>query len=296
MIRAELFSRTGLALLAFALCARFGASGVSPYEKSVEDWRQKYEAKLRADDGWLTVSGLFWLHEGKNTFGSAAGNDVVLPSPVPAAAGYFELHGGKTTVHVNPGVAITMAGQPVETAELRPDSKVDRLVIGDLTFFVHASGPRFGIRLKDKNSKLRKEFTGLRWFPIDARYHVIARFTPYASPRSVEIETILGDREKTELAGYVTFQLGGKEFRLDAEKQDDPEGLFIVFRDLTSRKDTYQAARFLDTDLPKDGTVEIDFNKAYNPPCAYNPYSTCPLPSPGNRMQIEIPAGEKRYH
>lgn len=296
MTRAELFSRTGLALLAFVLCARFGAPGVSPYEKSVEDWRQKYEAKLRADDGWLTVSGLFWLHEGKNTFGSAPNNDVVLPSPVPASAGYFELQTGKTTVHINPGVAITMGEKPVETAELGPDSKVDRLVIGDLTFFVHASGTRFAIRLKDKNSNLRKEFTGLHWFPINERYRAVARFTPYASPRSVEIETVLGDREKTELAGYVTFQLDGKKFRLDAEKQEDPAGLFIVFRDLTSRKDTYPAARFLDTDPPKDGTVELDFNKAYNPPCAYNPYSTCPLPSPGNRMPIEIPAGEKRYH
>ncbi len=94
----------------------------------------------------------------------------------------------------------------------------------------------------------------------------------------------------------MTFQLGGKEYRLDAEQSDSTRQLFIVFRDLTSKTDTYPAARFLDTEPPKDGKLELDFNKAYNPPCAYNPYTTCPLPSPGNRMQIEIPAGEKRYH
>ena len=292
----ELFSRAGLVLAAAVVSAGFGSAAISPYEKSVEDWRQQYEAKLRADDGWLTVSGLFWIHEGKNTFGSATNNDVVLPSPVPTNAGYFELHDGKTTVHVNPSVPITMGGNPVTSAELKPDSRTDRLVIGDLTFFVHASGPRFGIRLKDKNSKLRKEFAGLHWFTINEAYRVNAKFTPYSSPREVDTENVLGDHDKTEIAGYVTFSLSGKEYRLDAEQDDKSKELFIVFRDLTSKKDTYPAARFLDTDAPKDGTVELDFNKAYNPPCAYNPYTTCPLPSPGNRLNVELPVGEKRYH
>jgi uncharacterized protein len=291
----QVASPLGPLMLLLFLCA-ISAAELSAYQKSVEEWRQKYEAKLRADDGWLTVSGLFWMHEGENRFGSAAGNDVVLPSPVPLEAGRFDLHAGKITVHVNPGVPITMGGKPVQTAELRPDSKTDRLVIGDLTFFVHESAGRYGIRLKDKNSQLRKDFLGLRWFPVDEAYRVNARFVPYQSPREVEIETILGDHDKTKLVGYVTFPLAGKEYRLDAEQDDDTHGLFIVFRDLTSKKDTYPAARFLDTDIPGNGTVELDFNKAYNPPCAYNPYATCPLPTPGNRLPIELPVGEKRYH
>jgi uncharacterized protein len=289
-------SRTILASSVFALLVCLGAADVATYQKSVEQWRQAYEAKLKADDGWLTVSGLFWMHEGDNRFGSAPGNDVVLAfPPMPANAGRFELHDGKTVVHVNPGVPITMGGKPVETAELRADSKVDRLVLGDLTFFVHASAGRYGIRLKDKNSQLRKDFKGLHWFPVDPAYRFMASFVPYASPRQVEIETSLGDHEKLFVAGYVTFQMDGKEYKLDAEKNDDGS-LFIVFRDLTSTKETYQAARFIDTEPPKDGKVEVDFNKAYNPPCAYNPYTTCPLPSAGNRMQVAIPAGEKRYH
>lgn len=295
MIRPELFARACVALAAFVAVAGAAVSSDAAYEKEVQEWRQQYEARLRADDGWLTVSGLFWMHEGKNTFGSAANNDIVFPAPAPASAGYFELQNGKTTVHVNSGVPITMRGKPVETAELPPDSKTDRLVFGDLTFFVHAVGQRFGIRLKDKNSKLRKEFTGLHWFPVNDAYRVSARYVAYPSPREVQIETIQGDRATTLLVGYVTFQLGGKEFRLDAE-ENGPDGLFIVFRDLTSKKDTYPAARFLDTVAPENGKVDLDFNIAYNPPCAYNPYTTCPLPSPGNRMQIEIPAGEKRYH
>jgi uncharacterized protein (DUF1684 family) len=293
---ARLRSLRVLAFLSLLVVAAWAASDNAAYQKSVEDWRQMYESKLRSDDGWLTVSGLLWLHEGKNSFGSAAGNDVVLPAPVPATAGYFELAGGKTTVHVNPGAPITLHGKTVDTAELPPDSKTERLVARDLTFFVHQSGGRYAIRLKDKNSKLRKEFAGLHWFPIDPAYHVVASFTPLASPREVEIETVLGDREMTIVSGYVTFQLNGKEYRLEAEQGDPNSGLFIVFRDLTSKKDTYPAARFIDTDPPKDGKVEVDFNEAYNPPCAYNPYTTCPLPTPGNRMQIEIPAGEKRYH
>ncbi|MGZ4858309.1 MAG: DUF1684 domain-containing protein [Candidatus Angelobacter sp.] len=289
-------SRTHFAFLALAVGVCLGATEVSPYRQSVEKWRQDYEAKLKADDGWLTVSALLWLHEGESSFGSASGNAIVLPySYVPATAGQFDLHAGKTIVHVNPGVPITLGGKPVESMELRPDSKEDRLAIGDLVFFVHASGRRFAIRVKDKNNSLRKNFKGLHWFPVNEAYRFNARFVAYTKPREVEIQNLLGDRGPAYFSGYVAFMLGGKEYRLDAE-DNGSGGLFIVFRDLTSRKETYQAARFLDADPPKDGTVEIDFNKAYNPPCAYNPYATCPLPSAGNRLQVLIPAGEKRYH
>ncbi|MBZ5506446.1 MAG: DUF1684 domain-containing protein [Acidobacteriia bacterium] len=293
--------RTSAAASVFALLIGLGivclgATDALSYQQSVEKWRQAYDAKLRGDDGWLTVAGLFWLHEGKNSFGSAAGNDIVLPSSsIPAKAGYFDLHAGKTVVHVNSGAPITMGGKAVDTAELRPDSPKDRLAVGDLTFYVHASGNRFAIRLKDKNNKLRREFKGPHWYPVNEAFRVTAHYAAYPSPRPIEIETVLGDRAELVMAGYVTFSLGGKEYRLDAE-QDESRGLFIVFRDFTSLTTTYQASRFLDTDPPKDGTVELDFNKAYNPPCAYNPYTTCPLPSPGNRLQVEIPAGEKRYH
>jgi uncharacterized protein len=277
------------AISAFATAAPDGAA----YRASVEKWRQAYEADLTSDNGWLTVSGLFWLHDGENSFGSDPLDDIVLPAPVPTDAGSFEFHNGKTIVHMKAGVIARMHGARVTTAEMRPDSD-DRLVMGDLTLYVHASGERYAIRLKDKNSKLRKDFTGLHWFPVNQAYRVDARFVPYNKPKTIVIENIMGDAGLEEIPGYVEFTLSGQNLRLDAEK--DGRDLSFVFRDLTSGHETYGAARFLDTELGTDGHVVLDFNEAYNPPCAYNPYTTCPLPPPENRLRVRIEAGEKSYH
>jgi hypothetical protein len=276
------------------VCLRM-ATDASSYKKSVEQWRQEYETSLKGDDDWLTVAGLFWLHEGENSFGSAPGNAVVLPAPVPAQAGHFDLHAGKITAHVNPGASITEGGKTVESVEMHPDASEERLVCGDLSFYVHASGKRFAIRLKDKNSRLRKEFKGLHWYPVNEAYRFNARYVAYPKARTEQIGIVHGGHAETSFDGYVTFSLGGKDYRLDTDNVESGN-LFIVFRDLTSKTETYQAARFLYAGPPKDGKVELDFNLAYNPPCAYNPYTTCPLPSAGNRLQVAIPAGEKRYH
>lgn len=282
-------------ILVFACVA---SADDAAYRQSVEKWRQDYQAELTSDTGWLTVSGLFWLKEGENRFGSDPSNDIVLPSPAPARVGTFEFHSGKTIAHINPSVTVLMNGKPVQTAELHPDSREDRLALGDITLYVHASGERLAIRMKDKNSNLRKNFTGLNWFPIEESYHVTAQYVPYSSPRQLDSQNVLGDPIKMDIAGYLTFSLHGQNFRLEVEPESGG-GFFIVFRDLTSGKLTYPASRFIDTDPPKDGpngkVVDLDFNKAYNPPCAYNPYTTCPLPLPGNRLQIAIPAGEKIY-
>jgi uncharacterized protein len=290
------FSRSSLLFFLTAfLCVFATVADDSHYQLSVEKWRRDYEAKLTSDTGWLTVSGLFWLHDGDNSFGSDPKNNIVLPAPAPAFAGVFTFHGGKTSLRLNPDTQATMNGKPVRTADLRPDVREDRLVLGDLTLYVHASGDRFAIRMKDKNSQLRKNFTGLNWFPVDPAYHVTAKFVGYPTPKELDSQNVLGDAIKLKIIGYVSFSLKGQEIHLDAEENDSAPGLFIVFRDLTSGKLTYPASRFLDTDVPKNGVVELDFNEAYNPPCAYNPFTTCPLPLPGNRLHIEIPAGEKLY-
>lgn len=264
------------------------------YRQAVEKWRQAYEAQLKSDSGWLTVSGLFWLHEGENTFGSGPLNDIVLPPSAPATAGSFQFHLGRTIVHVASGVTAILAGKRTETAEMHPDSNADQLTIGDLTLYVHSSGDRYTIRLRDKNSRLRKEFTGTRWFPVDESYRVTAQYVPYDKPKQIEIQNVMGDMLKETIPGYAAFSLHGQALRLDAEV--DGSGLSVVFRDLTSGKETYAASRFLDADPPKDGRVVLDFNQAYNPPCAYNPYTTCPLPPPQNRLAVRIEAGEKTYH
>ncbi|HEY4710515.1 MAG TPA: DUF1684 domain-containing protein [Candidatus Acidoferrales bacterium] len=265
------------------------------YRQAVEKWRQAYEAELKSDSGWLTVSGLFWLHEGENTFGSGPLNDIVLPPSAPASAGSFRFHLGRTTVRLTPGVAATLNGKPAETAEMHPDSDTDQLAIGDLALYVHSSGDRYTIRLRDKNSRLRKDFTGTRWFPVDESYRVTAQYVPYDKPKQIEIQNVMGDTLRETIPGYAAFSFHGQALRLDAELNGSG-GLSVVFRDLTSGKETYAASRFLEADPPKDGRVVLDFNEAYNPPCAYNPYTTCPLPPPQNRLPVRIEAGEKIYH
>jgi uncharacterized protein (DUF1684 family) len=264
------------------------------YRASVEKWRQEYEADLTSDHGWLTISGLFWLHEGENRFGSDPANDIVLPESAPADAGSFDFHAGKTIAHIKPGVAATVNGKPVDTAELRPDSRDDRVILGPLTLWVHASGDRYAIRLRDPKSMLRRDFHGLAWFPVDQSYRVVARFVAYDQPRRVPIQNLAGDSLALPISGYVVFTLHGQEFRLECQTESDGSLSFVI-RDLTSGKETYAASRFLDADAPKDGAVVLDFNEAYNPPCAYNPYTTCPLPPPGNRLHTRIEAGEKAY-
>lgn len=279
-------------------------AGDAAYRASVEKWRADYEADLRSDHGWLIVAGLFWLHDGENKFGSDPLNDIVLPAPAPADAGSFDLHEGKVVVRVNLGTGFTLGGKPVETAELKADSPTDRLVLGDLTLYIHASGNRRVVRLLDKNSAIRSDFTGLHWFPINASYRVTARFVTYDPPRKIQMQNLAGDSLEIPLAGTAVFTLHGQELRLDAY-DDAPGKLEFVFRDLTSGKETYAAARFLDTDAPKPATnatardggeIVLDFNESYNPPCAYNPYTTCPLPPPQNRLRLRIEAGEMAYH
>jgi uncharacterized protein len=296
MNRSILGRRAMIFCLTAVLSCGAVAADLSGYQQSVEKWRRDYQAKLTSDTGWLTVSGLFWLHEGENSFGSDPKNNIVLPAVAPAFAGVFFFHNGKTVVRVHPGVQAWMNGKPVERAELSPDSLADHLLLSDLTLYVHASGDRFAIRLVDKHSPLRQNFTGLNWFPIDPTYHVAANFVSYPAPKALDSQNVFGDAIKLKIIGYLEFTLKGHKVRLEAGASDTGPGLFIVFRDLTSGKLTYPASRFLVTDVPKDGSVELDFNEAYNPPCAYNPFTTCPLPLPGNRLPMEIPAGEKIYN
>jgi uncharacterized protein len=283
--------------LSFAAAVVLLASSLAAddaYRAGVEKWRRAYEASLRAEDGWLSVAGLYWLHEGENHFGSDPLGDIVLNEPgVPADVGSFDMHDGKIVVRISPGVQVRLKGASVESAAILPDSD-DRLVLGGISLLVHRSGERFAVRLKDKNSRFRREFVGLRWFPIDEAYRVTAKFVAYDPPRVVEIQNQAGDMLKIPSPGYAVFTLAGKEYRLEA-LAEGPNVLSFVFRDLTSGKETYAAARFLDTALPQDGLVVLDFNEAYNPPCAYDPYTTCPLPAAENRLRVRIAAGEMTY-
>jgi uncharacterized protein len=266
------------------------------YQAQIEQWRERRLAALTADNGWLTVTGLFWLKEGSNTVGAGKGNDIVLPKgSAPERVGAFEFHNGKTTFQAAAGVGATVDGKPVTSAALKPDTsgRPDEVRVRDLTLYVIQRGERFGIRLKDKNSELRKQFTGLKYFPVDERYRVTAKFVAYNPPKMIPVPNILGQTEEEPSPGYVEFTLYGHTYRLDPVQEDNV--LFFIFKDLTSGKETYPPGRFLYADMPKNGEVILDFNKAYNPPCAFTPYATCPLPPAENHLSIRIEAGELRY-
>ncbi|MGH3118115.1 MAG: DUF1684 domain-containing protein [Vicinamibacterales bacterium] len=286
-----------LVVAALAATAYAQSATDADYNGSIEKWRLEREAALKADDGFLTVAGLFFLPEGPNTFGADPMNDIVLPSG-PAEAGVFEHRAGVTTVKLPEGSPATINGKPIREMILKPDSAEggpDRVVIGDLTLFVHSSGRRQAIRLRDKNSRIRREFTGCRWFPIDQSYRVEGRFISYDAPKPVQLLNILGDLEDFKSPGLVAFKLHGREIRMEPVLSSRGRYWF-VFRDQTSGKETYGAARFVYADAPgADGKVVIDFNRAYNPPCAFNPHTTCPLPSPQNRLPVPIRAGELDY-
>ena len=266
------------------------------YEKTIQVWRAEREAKLKADDGWLTVTGLFWLREGPNAFGSAPTNDIVLPAgSAPDRIGTFELKGGKVILRASEGVRVTVNGKDVSSIELQSDAakQSDLIQSGDLSFLLLKRGDRWGIRLKDKNSAARRDFGGLRWYPVKESYRVTAQIIPYRQPKEIPIQNILGDIEKYQSPGLLKFKLNGQEYTLEPILSEDK--LFIIFRDLTSNKTTYASSRFLYAAKPENNQVTLDFNQAINPPCAFTPYATCPLPPKQNRLKVAIEAGELTY-
>ena len=261
----------------------------------IEAWRVDREEKLKADDGWLTVAGLFFLNEGDNSFGSSPRNDIVLRTG-PAHAGFFTLRDGAVTARAPAGETLSVDGRNVAAARLWPREGDARPVVavGPLTLYVHYSGARLAIRLRDRDSGLRRRFTGLRWFPVDESFRVRGRYVPHDQPRTVELSNILGDVERARSSGSVVLTVGGEELRMTA--LDQGGRLWFIFRDLTSGRETYSAARFLYADVPdEDGYTTVDFNRAYNPPCAINSYTTCPLPPRENRLPVRIEAGELDY-
>ena len=269
-----------------------------PYQAEVTKFRQDREATLKGNAGWLTIAGLWFLTQPHATFGSDPLNDIVFPPSAPPRAGTFELRNGKVTVKAAEGVTFQLNGKSLTTAELKSDfpGPADRLSLGsDLQFWVHNSGERLSIRLRDQNSSLRTNFVGLSWFPINPAYRVEATYAPYDKPRIVDVVSLVGDIDKTPIPGVVTFALNGQTYTLEPFAEPGDEQFWFVFRDLTSQKESYPAARFLYARAPVNGKMILDFNKTENPPCAYNPYTTCPLPTEQNRLRTRIEAGEKRY-
>jgi uncharacterized protein (DUF1684 family) len=291
----RLRAATALILLTSALLVMGEAQPEAPdaaYVQSFEKWKAGETADLKQN--WLSLAGLFWLKPGRNSFGSDPGNQVVFPQG-PPRAGEFDLNGKEVTLKLLPDSGATIAGKPATTVQLDPDTSahVTYVAMGSLRFHVIVRGERVGIRLLDTESASARNFKGMAFFPLDLNYRVTATWVPEQGKQTMEIPNVLGDVTVQVIPGVAVFKVQGAELKLTALGGDAKTGLFFVFSDLTSQSDTYPAGRFLDSDPVNNGHVVLDFNRAYNPPCAVTPYATCPLAPKQNRLPVAIPAGEK---
>ena len=262
------------------------------YLQSFDKWKAELIDDLK--ENWLSLAGLFWLKPGENTFGTDAGNAIVFPKG-PAHAGVFDLQGTDVTVKFSPDAHATVDGKPVTTIKLQPDTSGNPTAVelGSLRMRTIVRGQRIGIRLKDLDSEEAKNYRGPVFFPLDLSYRVTATWAPSDGKKTVDVPNVLGDTTPIPVAGTVVFKINGQEVRLTDLGGNPSKGLSFVFNDLTSKTDTYPGGRFLETDPVVNGTVVIDFNRAYNPPCAVTPYATCPLAPKENRLAVAIRAGEK---
>jgi uncharacterized protein (DUF1684 family) len=270
-------------------------------------WRAKRASNLQAPEGWLSLVGLEWLKDGDNSFGSAADNKIQIAAKAPTHVATVRLEKGTLRL-VSPSGGfpkdLTVDGHAAQEQTLDADdgAQPSKLKFGTFTVIIIHRDERYGLRIKDTEAPTRTGFHGLRWYSPDAAYRIKARWIPYNPPKMLDIPTVLGTVGKMPAPGAAEFTLDGRTLRLEPVLEDPKDTeLFFILRDITSKTATYGAGRFLYTDLPdhglsQPGEVWLDFNRLVNPPCAFTPYATCPLPPPQNRLTIAIPAGERRYH
>jgi uncharacterized protein (DUF1684 family) len=251
------------------------------FEAAWRAWRDQRLASLQRPQGWLALSGLHWLKEGENR--------------IAGLPGRFEVAGGQVTLTAAAGDGWTLGGAPVTSRRLASDrdGQADRVQVGSRTAQVIDRGGKLALRVWDAERPERRGFTGIDTFPPDPRWRLVARWEAYATPRAVEVPSVVGIPTRELAPGRAWFTVAGVEYAL--EPTLDGEALFFVFKDRTAPRQTYGAGRFLVAEAPRDGQVVLDFNRAYNPPCAFSAFATCPLPLPQNVLPVRIEAGEKTW-
>ena len=275
-------------------------NGDPEYIAEVEQWHKKRIERLKTETGWLNLVGLYWLKEGDNTFGSSKENDIVFPQNAPAFIGILTLKDSTVKMVVNDGINILHKGQPVIELDLQPDVSGDPTIldIGSLRWYIIERSKGFGIRLRDLESSLVKEFTYIDRFPVQDDWNVSAVFEAYHPPKVISIPTALGDVVEEESPGAAVFKVNGETYKIDLI--DTGKRYWLIFADGTSGEETYGAGRYLYTDKQDStGNMKIDFNLAYNPPCVFTKFATCSFPPKQNFLELRITAGEKnwgKYH
>jgi uncharacterized protein (DUF1684 family) len=271
------------------------------FVKDEMKWREERDKQMRSSTSWLTIAGLFWLEKGENSFGTDSSNKIKLPEgSAPPVAGTFVLKDDTVKVVAHEGVALKVEGKIIKEKVLRGDEvypeEPDVVELGDLRMWVIRRGERSAIRLRDLHAVAYKNYKGLDFFPPSEKFKIEAVFVPLPTPKTVTVATVIGTEEEMKSPGYVKFMIDGKEFRLDAFAENaQSKQLFFIFKDETNGKETYGAGRFMTSNVLEDGKVDLNFNRAYNPPCSYTPYATCPLAPEQNWLKIRIEAGEKSY-
>jgi uncharacterized protein (DUF1684 family) len=271
------------------------------------EWRAKREKGLQAPEGWLSLVALGWLKEGDNAFGSANDCRVQIAGNWPAHIAVFRLEKG--SVRLLPPAEGFPKGLQVDGAAAKETAVIDdmadkptKLSLGSMTVIVINRDGQFALRVKDLNAPTRIGFHGLKWYDPDEKYLVKAKWIPYDPPKTLDIPTILGTITHMPAPGVAEFTVDGQTVRLEPVLEDPKAtDLFFILRDTTSKTTTYGAGRFLYTGFPdhglsQPGEIVLDFNRLFNPPCAFTAFATCPLPPPQNRLPVAIPAGEKKYH
>ena len=273
------------------------------FEVQTLQFQSDRAAKLRAEDGWLSVAGLFWPKPGDSRIGSAPDSEIPLRAGTPATVGTLTLASdgpgdkpGAATFQPAPGVDVRLNGQPFQGGSIQSDAAgatADVLAVGDLRFILLRRNNRYALRLKDNASPTRLDFAGLRWYPPAEDWVVVGTFHPYAIPRTIAFETIIGGQDVLPSPGTVTFEVNGQTHTLQAATETSDGKLWFVFRDATAGQTTPANGRQLTADPPRGGIVILDFNQAINLPCAYIDHATCPIAPPQNRLPIAIHAGER---
>lgn len=273
------------------------AQAVNSYNDEIERWFQQRYAALKKEDGWLNLVGLYWLEQGKNTFGTNDQNMLVFPKEfgIPFA-GYVELINGKVILEANKNIPLKVNGkQQQHPIIFSVDSNINASVsFNSFHWRVIKREDKIGIRLRNNNAPLVKSFQSINRFKTDSTWRITASFQAPLFPSTLPIKNVIGQTVQMKLLGKLIFSIGGKIYSLDAVEEGDD--LFVIFGDATNSSSTYGAGRFLLVDKPNtEGKTFIDFNKAYNPPCAFTKFATCPLPPLQNILPISITAGEKKF-
>jgi len=269
----------------------------SAHEEKIVEWRKSRHERLSSEDGWLTLVGLEWLSEGENRVGSSPGSTIRIPGG-PADWGTIYLEGDNLRFVPAPDSGVLVNGEPATEVRLLADSQGEPTVVSsdNLSFYV-IFRESYALRIKDSKAAALQEFDGVDNYEFKPDWRYEASFIPAEDGQTIEIANVLGQLSQTPVYGYAEFERDGKTYRLLGLGAEDSESVWFLFADRTSGRETYGAGRYLYSDgLPVDGRLVIDFNKAYNPPCAFTEFATCPLTPQQNRLDLAVTAGEKNYH